>query len=80
MSQLTDAMDYLRFVGMPLPFGPSIVSAAHLTQPNLFFIHLAGIVHRDIKPENVVLDSAGNPKLCDFGTRALFASSSVAPI
>eukprot|EP00042_Codosiga_hollandica_P031292 m.189219 g.189219 ORF g.189219 m.189219 type:complete len:54 (+) comp53601_c0_seq10:796-957(+) len=53
MSQLTDAMDYLRFVG---------------------------IVHRDIKPENVVLDSAGNPKLCDFGTRALFASSSVAPI
>jgi serine/threonine-protein kinase len=29
--------------------------------------HAAGVLHRDIKPENLILDSAGNAKLMDFG-------------
>jgi hypothetical protein len=29
--------------------------------------HEKGVVHRDIKPANVIIDSAGTPKLLDFG-------------
>ena len=29
--------------------------------------HAQGIVHRDLKPENVMVDSAGNVKIMDFG-------------
>jgi serine/threonine protein kinase len=29
--------------------------------------HAAGVIHRDIKPSNIIIDSAGRPKLLDFG-------------
>jgi serine/threonine-protein kinase len=33
----------------------------------LGYLHSQGFLHRDVKPDNVLLDHAGNIKLCDLG-------------
>ena len=43
----------------------------------LQFAHDRGVLHRDIKPENILLDTAGTPKLADFGI-AKFAGEAAA--
>ncbi|XP_059137391.1 sperm motility kinase X-like [Peromyscus eremicus] len=42
------------------PIFQQVVSGVH-------FLHQKRIAHRDIKLENVLIDGAGNVKLCDFG-------------
>ncbi len=33
----------------------------------LHHAHVRGVVHRDVKPNNILVDSTGNPYVCDFG-------------
>ncbi|XP_040597042.1 sperm motility kinase-like [Mesocricetus auratus] len=42
------------------PIFQQVVSAVH-------FLHQRLVAHRDIKLENILIDRAGNVKLCDFG-------------
>lgn len=42
----------------------------------LQYAHDHGVVHRDIKPENILIDTAGNIKIADFGLAKLLDQES----
>jgi serine/threonine protein kinase len=54
--QLAQPLSLERFLGIAVQCAAALVAA-----------HELGIVHRDIKPENIMLNSAGQVKILDFG-------------
>ena len=56
--------------GTVLPTREAVALVASLAA-TLERVHRAGILHRDLKPTNVLIDSAGQPRLMDFGSALL---------
>ena len=66
--ELVDGVSLHEMIARRGPTGPEaalVVLKGSLL--GLAAAHTLGIVHRDYKPENVLVDSAGNSKLADFG-------------
>lgn len=52
-----------------------VLNVALQVAPALRHVHDHGVIHRDIKPSNLILNTAGQIKLTDFGIAKVFASN-----
>ena len=58
----------------PLPLEEALAISADLLR-GLAYAHSKGIIHRDVKPANILLTSAGQAKIADFGVARPLHSS-----
>ncbi|MBN8598284.1 MAG: protein kinase [Planctomycetes bacterium] len=45
----------------------------------IHYAHQRGVIHRDLKPSNILVDSAENPRILDFGVACWFGASAGVP-
>lgn len=60
----------------PLPPGVALAITDQILQA-LAFVHQHHVIHRDVKPGNILLSSAGQAKLSDFGLAQIEAEPTV---
>ncbi|KAL1520466.1 hypothetical protein AB1Y20_022047 [Prymnesium parvum] len=63
---LEDELKAARHAGIPIA-EPRLLDLFVQVGSAVHYIHSCRVLHRDIKPANILLDSAGRPKLADFG-------------
>ena len=56
--------DHFRSNDVPLADRIEIIRQAALA---VDYAHRQGVVHRDLKPQNILIDTAGRPRIVDFG-------------
>ncbi len=63
-----------RLVGGPLPLDEAARIVSQVAE-GLDHAHRSGVIHRDVKPSNIMLDSAGDVYITDFGISKLVEGS-----
>ena len=61
-----DLLAYIQKLNGPIPYKENKLWMTQICDA-LEFLHRIDISHRDLKLENLLIDSARNVKLCDFG-------------
>ena len=66
-SELIDGTDLRTWLSRNRPSARQACELVWKITNALAHAHAANIIHRDLKPENILMDSAGEPRVADFG-------------